>query len=133
MCLALTYNGDAAMAADQARRAGKRFELVYRIPREGTVVWQDNLVIPKDAPHPEAARAFIAFMLQPESVAALTNTLFFANANQAATALVDEAVRSDPDIYPPASVRERLYADRGMQLSDLRQRNRLWNALRSGQ
>ena len=133
VCLALTYNGDAAMAADQARRAGKRFELVYRIPREGTVVWQDNLVIPKDAPHPEAARAFIAFMLQPESVAALTNTLFFANANQAATALVDEAVRSDPDIYPPASVRELLYADRGMQLSDLRQRNRLWNALRSGQ
>jgi putrescine transport system substrate-binding protein len=47
--------------------------------------------------------------------------------------LVDEAVRSDPDIYPPAAVRERLYADRGMQLSDLRQRNRLWNALRSGQ
>lgn len=41
-------------------------------------------------------------MLKPESVAALTNTLFFANANQAATPLVDEAVRNDPDIYPPA-------------------------------
>lgn len=32
VCLALTYNGDAAMAADQARRAGKPFELIYRIP-----------------------------------------------------------------------------------------------------
>ena len=133
VCLALTYNGDAAMAADQARRAGKPFELIYRIPREGTLVWQDNLAIPKDAPHPEAARAVIAFMLKPESVAALTNTLFFANANQAATPLVDEAVRTDPDIYPPAEVRQRLFADRSMALADLRQRNRLWTAFRSRQ
>lgn len=133
VCLALTYNGDAAMAADQARRAGKPFALIYRIPREGTLLWQDNLVIPKDAPHPEAARAFIAFMLRPESVAALTNTLFFANANQAATPLVDEAIRNDPDIYPPATVRQRLFADRSMALADLRQRNRLWTTFRSRQ
>ncbi|BFO05123.1 hypothetical protein KNHN1_35010 [Pseudomonas guariconensis] len=133
VCLALTYNGDAAMAADQARRAGKAFEVIYRIPREGTLVWQDNLVIPKDAPHPQAARAFIAFMLRPESVAELTNTLFFANANRAATPLVDDAVRNDPDIYPSAEVRQRLYGDRGMALSDLRQRNRMWTAFRSRQ
>ncbi|WP_085586202.1 MULTISPECIES: extracellular solute-binding protein [unclassified Pseudomonas] len=133
VCLALTYNGDAGMAADQARKAGKPFEIAYRIPREGTLVWQDNLAIPKDAPHPEAARAFIEFMLRPESVAALTNTLFFATANQAATPLVDEAVRNDPDIYPQPGVRERLYADRSMSLKDMRQRTRLWTAFRSHQ
>ena len=133
VCLALTYNGDASMAADQARKANKPFEVAYRIPREGTLVWQDNLAIPKDAPHPEAARAFIEFMLRPESVAALTNTLFFATANQAATPLVDEAVRSDPDIYPQSEVRERLYADRSMSLKDMRQRTRLWTTFRSRQ
>ena len=133
VCLALTYNGDASMAADQARKADKPFEVAYRIPREGTLVWQDNLAIPKDAPHPEAARAFIEFMLRPESVAALTNTLFFATANRAATPLVDEAVRSDPDIYPPSEVRDRLYADRSMSLKDMRQRTRLWTTFRSRQ
>lgn len=133
VCLALTYNGDAAMAAEQARQAGKAFQVVYRIPREGTLIWQDNLVIPKDAPHPQAARAFIAFMLRPESVAPLTNTLFFANANKAATALVDEAVRTDPDIYPPEQVRARLFADRSMALADMRQRTRLWTTFRSRQ
>ncbi|KAB0507069.1 polyamine ABC transporter substrate-binding protein [Pseudomonas lini] len=133
VCLALTYNGDASMAADQARKANKPFEVAYRIPREGTLVWQDNLAIPKDAPHPEAARAFIEFMLRPESVAALTNTLFFATANQAATPLVDEAVRNDPDIYPQSEVRERLYADRSMSLKDMRQRTRLWTTFRSRQ
>ncbi|NBA93421.1 polyamine ABC transporter substrate-binding protein [Pseudomonas sp. R5(2019)] len=133
VCLALTYNGDASMAADQARKAGKPFEVAYRIPREGTLIWQDNLAIPKDAPHPEAARAFIEFMLRPDSVAALTNTLFFANANQAATPLVDEAVRNDPDIYPSSEVRSRLYADRSMDLRDLRQRTRVWTTFRSRQ
>ncbi|WP_224787661.1 polyamine ABC transporter substrate-binding protein [Pseudomonas fluorescens] len=133
VCLALTYNGDASMAADQARKAGKSYQIAYRIPREGTLVWQDNLAIPKDAPHPEAARAFIEFMLRPESVAALTNTLFFATANQAATPLVDAVVRNDPDIFPPAELRQRLYADRSMSLKDLRQRTRLWTTFRSRQ
>ncbi|ROL64491.1 extracellular solute-binding protein [Pseudomonas vranovensis] len=133
VCLALTYNGDAAMAADQAHKASKPYQVIYRIPREGTLIWQDNLVMPKDAPHPEAARAFIAFMLRPDSVAPLTNTLFFANANQAATPLVDEAVRGDPDIYPPAEIRARLFADRSMSLADMRQRTRLWTTFRSRQ
>ena len=133
VCLALAYNGDASMAADQARKANKPFEIAYRIPTQGTLVWQDNLAIPKDAPHPEAARKFIEFMLRPDSVAALTNTLFFATANQAATPLVDEAVRNDPDIYPPTAVRERLYADRSMNLKDMRQRTRLWTTFRSRQ
>jgi putrescine transport system substrate-binding protein len=133
VCLALTYNGDASMAADQAHKANKPFEVAYRIPKEGTLVWQDNLAIPKDAPHPEAARAFIEFMLRPDSVAELTNTLFFATANQAATPLVDDAVRNDPDIYPPSEVRARLYADRSMSLKDMRQRTRLWTTFRSHQ
>jgi putrescine transport system substrate-binding protein len=133
VCLALTYNGDAAVAADQAQKASKPFEVTYRIPKEGTLVWQDNLAIPKDAPHPEAARAFIEFMLRPESVAGLTNTLFFASANLAATSLVDAAVRDDIDIFPPADMRDRLYADRSMSLKDLRQRTRIWTTFRSRQ
>ncbi|WP_166361591.1 extracellular solute-binding protein [Pseudomonas akapageensis] len=132
-CLALTYNGDASTAAEQARRASKPFEVTYRIPREGTLIWQDNLAIPKDAPHLEAAKAFIEFLLRPESVAALTNTLFFANANQAATPLVDAPIRDNPDIYPPAEVRARLYADQSMALPDMRQRTRLWTTFRSRQ
>jgi putrescine transport system substrate-binding protein len=130
-CLALTYNGDAATAADQAQKANKAYKVEYRIPREGTLIWQDNLAIPKDAPHPKAAKAFIAFMLRPESVADLTNTLFFANANQQATPLVDEAIRNDPNIYPPAEMRQRLYADQSMSLDAMRQRTRLWTSFRT--
>ncbi|MDH0625146.1 extracellular solute-binding protein [Pseudomonas chengduensis] len=130
-CLALTYTGDAGMAAARAAEAGQPFEVLYRIPREGTLIWFDTMAIPADAPHPGNARAFIDFMLQPEAIAELTNELFFANANRAATALLDEAVSGDPDIYPPAVVRERLFAEEVLSLREQRQRTRLWTAFRT--
>ena len=74
--------------------------MVYRIPKEGTLIWFDTMAIPVDAPHPEAARAFIDYMLKPESIAELTNALFFANANRAATPLLDEAARADAAVEP---------------------------------
>ncbi len=131
ICLALTYNGDALMAADNAREAGQPFSVEYRIPVEGSLIWFDTLAIPADAPHPQAAHAFIDHMLRPEAIAELTNSLFFANANQAATALVDEAIASDPDIYPPADVRARLFSEQLMPLRQQRDRTRIWTTFRS--
>ncbi|WP_296234914.1 extracellular solute-binding protein [uncultured Pseudomonas sp.] len=130
-CLALTYTGDAGMAAARAAEAGQPFEVLYRIPREGTLIWFDTMAIPADAPHPQNARAFIDFMLQPEAIAELTNELFFANANHAATPLLDEAVSGDPDIYPPEAVRARLFAEQVLSLREQRQRTRLWAAFRT--
>jgi spermidine/putrescine transport system substrate-binding protein len=35
-------------------------------PKEGTFLWSDNLCIPKDAPHKEAAHAFLNYLLDPK-------------------------------------------------------------------
>lgn len=131
ICLALSYTGDVGMAAARAAEAEQSFEVVYRIPREGTLIWFDTMAIPVDAPHPEAARAFIDYMLKPESIAELTNSLYFANANQAAAPLLDEAVSGDPDIYPPQAMRAKLFAEQQLPLKDMRQRTRLWTAFRT--
>ena len=131
ICLALTYNGDAYMAADNARQASQPFEVIYRIPREGSLLWFDTMAIPVDAPHPEAAHAFIDFMLQPEAIAELTNSVFFANANSAADALVDPEIIGDPDIYPAAEVRARLFGEQLLPLRQQRERTRLWSGFRS--
>ena len=119
------------MAAANAAEAKQPFEVQYRIPREGTLLWFDTMAIPADAPHPKAAHAFIDYMLRPEAIAELTNSVFFANANQAATALVDPAIRSDADIYPGETVRERLFAEQLMPLRQQRERTRIWTTFRS--
>jgi len=131
ICLALTYNGDAYMAADNARQAKQPFEVLYRIPTEGSLMWFDTMAIPADAPHPQAAHAFIDFMLRPESIAELTNSVFFANANGAATSLVSAEITGDPDIYPPAEVRSRLFSEELMPLRQQRDRTRIWTTFRS--
>ena len=131
ICLALTYNGDAGMAAAQAAENQQPFEVVYRIPREGTLIWFDVMAIPADAPHPQAARQFIDFMLRPEVIAELTNSIYFANANQAADALVDPAIKGDPDIYPPQEVRGKLFSDQTQPLKAQRERTRIWTSFRS--
>jgi putrescine transport system substrate-binding protein len=131
ICLALTYNGDAYMAADNARQAKQPFEVLYRIPKEGSLMWFDTMAIPADAPHPKAAHAFIDFMLRPESIAELTNSVFFANANGAATTLVSAEITGDPDIYPPAEVRSRLFSEELMPLRQQRDRTRIWTTFRS--
>lgn len=131
ICLALTYNGDALMAADNAREAGQPFEVHYRIPVEGTLIWFDTMAIPVDAPHPKAAHAFIDHMLRPEAIAELTNSVLFANANRAADELVDAAITGNPDIYPPAEVRARLFSEQLLPLRQQRDRTRIWTTFRS--
>lgn len=131
ICLALTYNGDASLAQSQITETKQNFEVIYRIPREGTLLWADSMAMPANAPHPEAARAFIEFMMRPQPMAELTNTLYFANANQASTPLLDKAVSEDPNIYPPEAVKAKLFSEEMLPAKVLRERTRAWADFRA--
>ena len=56
--------------------------------------------IPKDAENVDAAYKFMNYLLKPEVMAAITNSVRFPNGNEKATALVDKDITSDPGIYP---------------------------------
>ncbi|CDF86082.1 Putrescine-binding periplasmic protein [Pseudomonas knackmussii B13] len=131
LCLALTYNGDAVIAQTQAQAAKKPFDITYSIPKEGTLMWVDTLAVPVDAPHPDAARAFIEYMMRPQSMAELTNAMFFANANQAATPMVDSSITGNPAVYPPQQVRDTLFGEQLIPSRLLRERPRLWASFRT--
>jgi len=89
------------------------------------------MAIPVDAPHPQEARAFIDFMLRPDAIAELTNTLYFANANRKATPLLNADVAGDPDIYPAPAMRRKLFGEQLLTLKQQRERTRLWAAFRT--
>ena len=61
----VVYNGNAALAERV------KPDLVYVLPSEGAGFWIDNMAIPADAPDPDAALAFINFVLKPENGALL--------------------------------------------------------------
>ncbi len=75
-------------------------ELKYVIPKSGTSVWTDTMVIPKTAPNVDAAYEWINFMLDPETAAFASSELKFATPNQKAFDLLPAELRSNTNLYP---------------------------------
>ncbi|WP_052081110.1 extracellular solute-binding protein [Pseudomonas sp. ML96] len=131
LCLALTYNGDAVVAKGQATAAGKPFTVGYQIPREGTLAWIDTLAIPADAPHAAEAKAFIEFVTDAESMAEMTNALYYANANRASIDRLPTELREDETLFPSAERRQTLFGEEPLPARTLRERTRVWAGFRT--
>ena len=132
ICIAVGYSGDILQARDRAAEAGKAVDIRYSIPKQGALMWFDTLAIPADAPHPGNAHAFIDYLLKPEVAAANSNFVYYANANAAATALVDEELRSDPGIYPTPEVKAKLQPNLTKTPEFTRLLNRSWTRFTTG-
>jgi putrescine transport system substrate-binding protein len=132
ICVALTYSGDVIQAAARAREAGRGVEIAYVAPVAGAHLWFDLLAIPADAPNPDAAHAFINFLLRPEVMAAITGHVRYPNAVPTARPLVPEAVREDPSVYPPNASLERAFTPGTLAPPEERARSRLWNRFKAG-
>ncbi len=133
LCLAVGYNGDVLQARDRAREAGKGVEVGYEVPKEGSILWFDMLAIPKDAPHPDSAYAFINYMMTPQVIADVSNFKRYANGNAAALPFVQDAVKSDPAIYPPREQREKLAVQLADSADQTRAITRIWQKFKTGQ
>jgi len=132
LCVAFGYSGDMVQARNRAAEAKNGITVAYSIPKEGAMIWVDTMAVPKDAPHPENALKFIDFILRPEIIAAISNTVAYANPNLPATKLVDESLRNDPNIYPPPEVRARLFFDKPVTPQYERLRTRAWTRVKTG-
>ena len=133
LCLAVAYNGDVMQARDRAREANKGIDIKYSQPKEGSILWFDMLAIPKDAPNPDSAYAFMNYMMTPQVIANVSNFKRYADANAAAQPLVLPEVKNDPGIYPTPEQRKQL----SVQLSDspeqTRAITRVWQKFKTGQ
>ena len=132
ICLAFGYSGDILQARDRAAKATDKREIAYAIPREGALLWIDVAAIPKDAPHPEEAYRFLDFMLDPKVAAASSAITGYANGNTAATSLLAKSISENPAVYPPAAVRAKLYTITAANAEQVRERTRLWTAIKTG-
>ena len=133
ICLAVGWSGDVLQSRDRAAEVGQGVEVAFSVPKEGTIIWFDMYAIPADAPHPNNAHAFINFMMKPEVAAANSNFVNYATGNAASLELVDESVRNDPGVYPPAEVKAKLFPDLAAADDFTRLVNRSWTRFTTGQ
>ncbi len=132
ICLAVGYSGDILQARDRAAEAGKPVDIRFSIPKEGALMWFDTLAIPADAQHPGNAQLFIDYLMRPEVAAKNSDFVNYANANLAATPLLNEGLRNDPSIYPTPEVKARLQANLAKSAEFTRLLNRSWTRFTTG-
>jgi putrescine transport system substrate-binding protein len=133
ICVALGWSGDIFQAKARAEEAAKGVNIAYAIPKEGAIMWFDMLAIPADAPHPDNAQQFLNYLMDPAVIAKVSNYVAYANGNAASTALVDEAVRTNPAIYPNDEVKKKLFPHLAESNEFSRLLNRSWTRFRTGQ
>ncbi len=95
----MIYNGFSA----KARAEGANVE--YAWPKEGAVVWMDNVVLLKDAPNRDSALKFMNFMLEPENAATLTNYAAYIAGVEGTEPFLLEEIRDSPENNPPEGMK----------------------------
>lgn len=91
----MIYNGFSA----KARAEGANVEYAY--PKEGAVVWMDNVVLLKDAPNRENALKFMDFLLEPENAAAVTNYAAYTAGVKGTEPFLAAEIKNSPENNPP--------------------------------
>jgi putrescine transport system substrate-binding protein len=132
ICLALGWSGDALQARDRASEAQKPFTIKYNIPKEGAVMFFDNMAIPADASHVKNAHLFINYMLRPEVAAKNSNFLSYANSNAASWPMVSAEVKNNPNVFPTPEMMPKLVPDLPESAEFTRVLTRTWTRFRTG-
>ncbi|WP_244472294.1 MULTISPECIES: polyamine ABC transporter substrate-binding protein [unclassified Methylobacterium] len=132
ICLAVGYSGDVMQARKRAEEAKNGVEIAYLVPKEGALMWFDAFAIPKDAPHPAEAYAFLDYMLRPEVAAANANFVSYASGNLAAKSFVKPEILANPGIYPDEATMARLFTNTAWDDRTQRFVTRAWTRVRTG-
>jgi len=133
ICVAVAWSSDYYVAQERAREDGTGAHLAFVLPKEGSNITYNALLIPASAPHPQAAHKFLNFILEPRVIADITNDIHYGNDNLASRPFVNPAILDDPDIYPPPEIRARLYLPKELSPDYDRLRTRVWTRIKTGQ
>lgn len=88
--LGMTWTGEAFLAQQE------KPAIQYVYPTEGAILWQDNWAMPKDAPHQDAAYAWLNYTNQGNIFWMMLRDFPYTNPNKAA---LDYAKDNEADIY----------------------------------
>lgn len=110
--LAVIYAGDALLCMDENE------DLDYVVPKEGSNVWFDNVVIPKTAKNVEAAHMFINFLNDANLAARNTEFIYYSTPNQGAMDRLNEDFTENTTFNPDNETLNRcsVYHDLGTSI-----------------
>jgi spermidine/putrescine transport system substrate-binding protein len=130
--IAFEYSGDIFQIMAGSDTSPGNPDINYVIPKEGAILWTDNLCIPTGAPHPDLAHKFIDFILDAQNGADLSNYTAYGTPNIASLPLITDDLRNNPGIYPSDEVKKHLFFIKSLGAND-KLYDDAWTALGVGQ
>ena len=129
-------SGDAALAVvwsgDAVAMIRENPDLEYVIPKEGTNLWFDSMVIPSSTKNKEGAEKFINFMSRPDIAARNTDYIGYSTPIPEAIELLPEDIRNSKVAYPSKEEmgETEVFKDPADIISEY---DRIWTELMSGE
>ncbi len=119
-----TWNGEALALRDENP------DLAFALPKEGTNVWYDAMVVPKGAEHYDDAMLFMDFMMRADIAAKNTEYVGYSTPNIEGYKLLDPDLQMDKVAYPDmADLKQaEVFADPGDFLEVF---NRVWTEIKA--
>jgi spermidine/putrescine-binding protein len=102
ICVAIGFSGDAVQAQSKSRGA-----VEYRVPSDGGLLAIDAMAIPANAKNKREAHLFIDYLLRPQVIAKISNTVGYANANLKAAEFMNDSIKSNPAVVPSTTALSR--------------------------
>ena len=120
------YSGDLLLVQSENP------DIQVAVPREGSQINFDDMVIPVGATQIELAHKMINFILEPDVAAELTEFIYFLCPNLPSYELLSDEIRADPILFPPADVVAKLET-----IADLGENNakytKIWDEIKAGE
>ena len=123
--LAHGWNGDLAKIIQRYPN------LAFAVPKEGAAVSVDYLAIPKNAPHPRDAHAFIDYCLRAQVAASITNFNGYPTTNDAAKPFIRIDLLKNPAIFPDPEIMKRFEIVVTPSGETAQLRDRYWTEVKS--
>ena len=124
--LGVIYSGEAIYAQKENPN------LEYVIPKEGSNIWIDSWVIPKNAEHKENAEKFINFLCRPDIALMNFEYITYSTPNEAARELIeDESIRNSEIAFPDLSKYDNLETFQYLGTEADQVYGDLWNKVKS--
>ena len=124
--LGVIYSGEAIYTQKETPN------LEYVIPKEGSNIWIDSWVIPKNAEHKENAEKFINFLCRPDIALMNFEYITYSTPNEAARELIeDESIRNSEIAFPDLSKYDNLETFQYLGTEADQVYGDLWNKVKS--
>jgi putrescine transport system substrate-binding protein len=132
ICVALGWSGDINIARQRAIDAKNGIEIQALIPSTSATMFFDVMAIPSDAPHPNNAHIWMNYIMRPEVHASISNKVFYANPNAAATKFVKKEISENKTVYLSDADKKKMTSPEAVNSDIRRLMTRIYTQFKTG-